>query len=124
MQTGTGNKYLSDFLNGKPALTVALFDHFIAEFQKIGPVSVLPGKTMIGIANGRRKIAYVSQFGRAFIHVVFLFKQPYYDNLCFQKIVPMPKSEDRFTHHLRILHTDDVNNEVRRFMQMAYDGSL
>jgi hypothetical protein len=61
---------LSRFLAGKPACAVVLFDHFIGEFKKIGAITVQPGKTMIGIAVPHKKIAYVSQLGKNFIHVV------------------------------------------------------
>jgi Domain of unknown function (DUF5655) len=113
---------LSEFLAGKPACTLMLFNHFIEEFKKIGPVTVHPGKTMIGIAIPHKKIAYVSQLGRNFIHVVFQFRQAYYDNLCFQKIIKWPGDDVRFTHHFRMFYKEDVNDEVRGYMRMAYES--
>jgi hypothetical protein len=99
-----------------------LFDHFLAEFQKIGPVSICPAKTMIGLANPHKRIAYVTQLGKNFIHVVFPFNERYDDNLCFQKIVHMPAMFSAITHHLRIYHPQDVNDEVRKFMRIAYES--
>jgi hypothetical protein len=113
---------LARFLSGKPAYTLMLFDHFVGEFKKIGPITVHAGKTMIGITNTHVKIAYVSQLGKNFIHVVFQFRQPYYDNLCFQKIIPWPGDNPKYTHHFRMFFKEDVNDEVRGFMRMAYEG--
>jgi hypothetical protein len=113
---------LCKFLEGKQPHALMLFHYFIAEFEKIGAITVHAGKTMTGITNTRVKIAYVSQLGRDFIHVVFTFRQPHYDNLCFQKIVPWPGDDVRFTHHFRMLFKEDLNDEVCDFMRLAYDS--
>jgi hypothetical protein len=112
---------LQSFLTGKSAHTLMLFDHFINEFRKVGPVTVHLAKTMIGIANSHKRIAYITQLGKNFVHVVFPFKEPYQDNLCFQKIAQVP-GDMQFNHHLRILNNDDVNDEVISFMNIAYNG--
>ena len=114
-------KSLDDFLAGKSAYTVDLFRHFIKQFQKIGKIEVLPAKTMIGIATPRKRIAYVTQLGKNFIHVVFPFATAHEDNLCFQKIAQVPGDTNQFNHHFRMLNKDDVNEEVRRFMKLAYE---
>ena len=114
-------KHLSEFLAGKSEYTLGLFDHFIWEFQKIGPVTVHPAKTMIGIANAHKRVVYVTQLGKNFIHLVFPFREPYADNLCFQKIAQVP-GDMQFNHHFRMLHREDVNEEVREFMRMAYES--
>src|SRR5690349_17004514 len=93
---------LQKCLEGKSSHALLLFNHFIREFQKSGPVTVPPAKTMIGIATARKRIAYVTQFGKSFIHVVFPFEQPYPDNLCFQKIAPVPGDGKQFNHHFRM----------------------
>jgi hypothetical protein len=77
---------------------------------------------MIGIANSHKRIAYISQLGKNFIHVVFLFKERYDDNTCFQKIVHMPAMFSAITHHLRIYYPEDVNDEVRKFMHLAVES--
>lgn len=119
-----GENSLDDFLNGKSELTVSLFHHFVEEYKKIGKISVLPAKTMIGIATPRKRIAYVTQLGKNFIHVVFPFEKPYSDNLCFQKIAQVPGDDKQFNHHFRMLAKEDVNKEVIKFMKLAFkDGS-
>jgi hypothetical protein len=113
---------LQHFLSGKSEYTLALFDHFITEFKNIGTVTVHPAKTMIGIANSHKRIAYITQLGKNFIHVVFPFKERYENNLCFQKIAQVP-GDIQQNHHFRMLQTEDVNDEVRKFMQLAYEFS-
>lgn len=111
---------LDKFLNGKSEFSISLFHHFIKEFKKVGNVEVLPAKTMIGIATPRKRIAYVTQFGKNFIHVVFPFEKPFPDNLCFQKIAQVPGDDKQFNHHFRMLLPEDVNDEVRKFMKLAF----
>lgn len=112
---------LESFLNGKSEHTLTLFHHFVNEFQKVGPVTLHPAKTMIGVANSHKRIAYITQLGKNFIHVVFPLRERYEDNFCFQKIAQVP-GDMQFNHHFRMLHIDDVNDEVRKFMQLAYNS--
>jgi Domain of unknown function (DUF5655) len=114
------NKTIADFLAGKPAHTVELYHHFIATFKTIGVIEVSAAKTMIGISNTHKRIAWVTHLGKNFIHVVFPFKEPHADNLCFTKIAPVPGTL-QFNHHLRMLYTDDVNDEILYYMKLAYD---
>lgn len=106
------------FLAGKSAHTLALFNHFVREYQKLGNVTLHPTKTMIAIDNGKGRVAWVTQLGKNFIHVVFPFKQEYPDNLCFQKVGLVPGSQ-QYNHHLRVLHTEDINAEVKKFMKLS-----
>jgi len=109
------------FLNGKSEHTLNLFDHFIQEFYNIGNVVLHPTKTMIAVGNPDKRIAWVTQLGKNFIHVVFPFKQLYRDNLCFNKMAQVPGS-NQFNHHFRMYHTNDINEEVLAFMKLAYEG--
>jgi hypothetical protein len=120
LKSSSGEKSLDEFIRGKSVHTIALFDHFISEYRQMGKISVHPAKTMIGIATARKRIAYITQLGKNFIHVVFPFEKPYPDNLCFQKIANVPGDEKQHNHHLRILDKDDINEEVRRYMRLAY----
>jgi hypothetical protein len=111
---------IKGFLAGKSDYTLSLYNHFITEFKKIGDITIEPTKTMIGISNSHKRIAWVTQLGKNFIHVVFPFKQPYNDNLCFQKVGQVP-GQQQFNHHLRVLNADDINEEVLGFMRLAYE---
>jgi hypothetical protein len=113
-------KTLVESLHGKSPHTVALFEHFVKEFKKVGKITVHPTKTMIGIANEHKRIAYIVQLGKNFIDVTFPFKQAYPDNLCFHKIAQVP-GQQQFNHHFRMMALEDVNKEVRNFMKLAYE---
>ena len=113
---------LDDFLRGKSEQTTSLFWHFVKCFQKVGDVTIHPTKSMIAFAATTR-IAYVIQLGKNFVDVVFPFDQPYEDNLCFRKIAQVPGTQ-QFNHHLRIMNKEDVNNEVRQFMKLAYERGM
>jgi hypothetical protein len=112
-------RHFSAFSILKSAHALMLFDHFIAELEKIGPVNIHPHKTMISIANTRNRVAYITQSGKTYIHVVFPFKQRYDDNLCFQRIQEVP-GRNTIYHHFRMLHKEDINDEIRKFMRIAY----
>lgn len=117
----TNDSNISAFLNGKSEHTLMLFNHFVNEYQKLAPVTLHPAKSMIGIANSHRRIAWITQLGKNFVHIVFPFKQEYPDNLCFQKIAQVPGDAHQFNHHFRMLNVEDVNEEVLGFMRMAYE---
>jgi hypothetical protein len=107
----------------KSAAAKLLYEHFIAEVQKIGAVEIHPHKTMISIYHGKHGVAYITQTGKDYIHVVFAFKQRYDDNLCFIRIQEVPGRRTIY-HHLRILYKEDVNDEVRKFIRIAYNRTL
>ena len=119
LKSTSSDKTLDDFLRGKSEHVVALFEHFIKQFQQIGKITVHPAKTMIGIATPHKRIVYITQLGKDFIHVVFPFEKPYPDNLCFQKMAKVP-GDAQFNHHFRMYTKEDVNKEVVEFMKLAY----
>lgn len=114
------NHTIDDFLKGKTTHTQELFFFFIDEFGKVGTITVHPAKTMIGVANETRRIAWITQLGRNFIHVVFPFKTSYPDNLCFTKIAQVPGDAKQYNHHFRMYAKEDINDEVKHFMKLAY----
>ena len=113
-------RQLAGFLDGKSEHTRLLFDHFTEQFGKVGDITLHPAKTMIGIANSRKRITWITQLGKNFIHVVFPFPEPYEDNLCFQKIAQVPGHTSQFNHHFRMYYPEDVSPEVIEFMKRAY----
>jgi hypothetical protein len=112
-------KNVSVFLTGKSEHTIQLFDHFIKQFEKVGSITIEPTKTMIGISNSNKRIAWVTQLGKNFIHIVFPFKKLYEDNLCFQKMAQVP-GQNQYNHHFRMIQKEDLNTEVLKFMKLAY----
>ena len=119
---GAGEPSVEGFLVGKPELTISLFEHFIDQFRNVGIVSLHPTKTMIGISNEHKRIAWITQLGKNFVHVVFPFQRPYPENLCFQKIAQVPNLYKQFNHHFRMYSKEDVNAEVLEFMKRAIEG--
>lgn len=113
-----GDKVLDDFLHNKSEATLSLFRHFVSSYRKIGMITLHPAKSMIGIAVGTR-IAYVTQLGKNFVDIVFPFDEPFHDNLCFRKIAQVPGTQ-QYNHHFRMMHEDDINEEVKTFMKRAY----
>ena len=113
---------VENFLEGKSEQTLMLFNHFVNAFQQLAPVTLHPAKTMIGISNGRKRIAWITALGKNFVHIVFPFSQPYHDNLCFTKIAQVPGTT-QYNHHFRMLSTDDVNDEVVQFMKRALENA-
>lgn len=69
------DKELASFTKGKSPLALQLFQHFVDEYNKVGKVVLHPTKTTIGIANKDKRIAWVTQPGKNFIHIVFPFKK-------------------------------------------------
>jgi hypothetical protein len=112
-------KTLDDYLKPASPHSVDLFNHFIAEFRRIGKIDIHPTRSMIAISS-RVRMAYVINFGKNFIDIVFPFGQAFEDNLCFTKIKQVPGTMD-FNHHFRMCLREDVNAEVRKFMKMAFD---
>ena len=117
------NKTIADFLSGKSKHTLELFDHFVEVYNNIGIIEMNAAKTMIGISNSHKRIAWITQLGKNFIHVVFPFKEPHSDNLCFIKIAQVPGDQKQFNHHFRMLFKTDINDEVMHYMKLAYDAS-
>jgi hypothetical protein len=115
------NKTVTDFLAGKSQHTIELLNHFIEVYNTIGVIELHAAKTMIGVSNGHKRIAWITQLGKNFMHIVFPFKEAHTDNLCFIKIAQVPGDDKQFNHHFRMLYTSDVNEEVISFMQRAYE---
>lgn len=107
-------------LTNKTAAALALYNAILQAFEAAGPVTVHPAKTMIGISNNRRRIAWITQVGKNFVHVVLHFKKPYSDNICFQKIAQVPGEAKQFNHHFRMYAVEDLNEELRGFIRLAY----
>jgi hypothetical protein len=98
-----------------------VFWHLVDAFNEIAAISIHPTKSMIAIASTKR-IAWVTRLGKDFVDISFPFTQPYNDNLCFHKIAQVPAT-NQFNHHFRMCRKEDVNEEVKGFMEMALKQS-
>ena len=113
------DKQLQDFLAGKTAHTIALFAHFINEYGKMAPVTIHPTKTMIAITLDKR-IAWITRLGKDFVDICFPFSERFDDTLCFHKIAQVP-GEQQYNHYFRMMRKEDINEEVKKLMQLAID---
>ena len=113
---------VDDFLKGKSDDMIELFHFFIAEYQKIGPFDLHPARSRISFAAGIR-FGCIKYIGRDFIDVALTFNEPYRDNLCFYRIGEVPGAK-YFQHYIRLMRKEDVNDEVRMYMKMAYDRGV
>ena len=95
-----------------------LFNHFFSEFHKCGAITLYPTKSMIGFVHDGKKVAWLTQAGKNFVHIVFPFKEEHKENLCFIKIAQVPGSK-QFNHHFRMMLKEDVNAEVKKFMKLS-----
>lgn len=109
---------ITDFMLGKSEQSVRLCQYFIQIYTEMGEISHHATKTMIAF-KASKNFAYIIRLGKDYIDIVLPFKTTYPDNLCFSKIVHVPGSTD-YNHHLRIYSTDDVNDEVKQYMNLAY----
>ncbi len=119
-QHACNEKSVADFLKGKSEKTLELFNHFIRTFEQLAELRLNTTKTMISLEHHGKRIVYISQLGKNFIHVVFPFKQLYPDNLCFIKFGQVPGS-NQYNHHLRMYAKEDLNEEVLGFMRIALE---
>jgi len=119
MLHNSNDPLLQAFIAGKSEHTLMLLHHFIEQYQQLGDVYLYPTKSMIGIGSGETRVAWITQLGKNFVHVVFPFEQPHEDNLCFQKIVQVPGDAHQFNHHFRMLLPEDINDEVLQFMRLS-----
>jgi predicted transport protein len=113
---------LGDFLQGKSAHTVELFDYLVEELLAMAPIKVYPTKSMIAFGL-RTNFAYVTQLGKNFIDVVFPFNEIYADNLCFSKIKTVPGT-NQHNHYFRMYLKEDINEEVRKYMRKSLTQTL
>ncbi|RFS21828.1 hypothetical protein DVR12_14320 [Chitinophaga silvatica] len=108
---------LSPFLKGKSDQTLALLKGFYTACANLTPVAIRTTKSMISIGTPSGQV-WVTQLGKNFVHIIFPFKEPYHDNLCFTKIAQVP-GQQQYNHHFRMYQLDDVNEEVTVFLKRA-----
>ena len=109
---------ISEFTHGKSEHTIGLCHYFMNVYLQMGEINPHATKTMIAFKS-HKNFAYIIRLGKDYIDIVLPFKTAYTDNLCFTKIAKVPGSTD-FNHHLRVYSIDDINDEVKHYMKLAY----
>jgi len=82
----TLKKMHSPILNGKSVHTLALFHHFIEEYQHIGKITVHPARTMIGICNRSETNCLPSPNWVKFYFMLSPFERPFLTIYVFRKL--------------------------------------
>lgn len=111
---------VEDFLKGKSVHTIELYNYFIDEYRSIGDFVLHPAKSRIAFA-AKTRFGYIHRLGKNFLDVSLTFNKPYRENLCFYRIGEVPGGKI-FQHYLRIFSKGDINDEVKKFMQLALES--
>lgn len=111
-----GHFTVEGFLKGKPDRGVQLFQYFLKEYRKIGPILLHPVKTRIAFMVQVR-FSGVNRIGRDHIAGGFWLKQKM-PSKKFYKIEFIPK--DNWLHYFRLHDESEIDAEFRRYMRMAY----
>lgn len=113
---------LESFLLGKPEHIRSAFDA-LHEYVLQLTGYLAPTKTMIALA-GKKRFGYIYQITRNRIELVLLFHGiRHEDNLCFSRIANVPGS-NQYNHVVHLTSADDFNDEVKKFVRMAYEETL
>lgn len=113
-----GNYSVDNFLSGKTKKSIAIFNCFISEYKNIGDFELHPVKTRVALLT-KMRFCSINKIGKDFIDVHFVLTKPYNDNFCFYRIENL--ADRFFLHHLKVYDRTDINSEVKKFMQLAYD---
>ncbi|MEQ8532359.1 MAG: DUF5655 domain-containing protein [Imperialibacter sp.] len=113
------DRTLESFLERRKPDIVELFYYFIDQYKQIGDFEVHPAKTQIGLG-AKIRFGYIPRVGKEFIDVALTLPRKYADNLCFHRIGEVPGIEI-YQHYLRLMHKDDINDEVKKYMKLALD---
>ena len=116
MPHSCGRYSVEKFLAGQSAHAISLYEHFSALVHDCGPVQIAPAKTRIGF-QVRMIFAAVNKLSDRALdaHVVLTRRL---ENPRFRRIDTMtPKC---YVHHFRIESLSELDEEVRSWLQEAY----
>jgi hypothetical protein len=113
-----GSYTVNDFLRGKPAKSVELFNFFLAEYKKIGSFELHPVKTRVALLT-KMRFCSINKVAADHIDIHLVLTQLFEDTLCFYKIDNL--ANRFFVHHASIYSKDDITDELKKYMAMAYE---
>jgi len=108
---------VDDFLKGKSAYSIGLFNTFLEEYRKIGPFELHPVRTRVALLT-KMRFCSVNKIGTDYISIHLVLTQAYEHTLCFYKIEYLNRF---FVHHARLHDDEDFSAELKYFMTMAYE---
>jgi len=116
MSHSCGSYTVEAFLEGKTERGKELFWFLVNEFSKIGRVTLHPVKTRVALMVDVR-FAAVNKIGSDFIEGHLWLKERR-DGKKFFKI---ERLKNDHIHHFRIRNESEIDEEFRRYMQMAFE---
>ena len=84
----------------------------------MGSFDLHPVKTRVALLT-KMRFCSVNRIGKDFIDVHFVLTKAHEDNTCFYKIENL--GNRFFLHHIKIYHKADVNDQVRKYMELAFE---
>src|ERR1043165_3598357 len=109
------DKTIGDFVKGKSAVTVDLYEYFIEQLRGFGDFQLNATKSAIALS-GKVRFGHIHRLGKDYVDIVFYFNKACNDNLCFYKIANVPGS-DQHNHYFRMCSMEDLNEEVMGYMK-------
>ncbi|HZY36870.1 MAG TPA: DUF5655 domain-containing protein [Mucilaginibacter sp.] len=109
---------VDDFLKDKPEKSVALFHFFLDEYRKIGPFELHPVKTRVALLT-KMRFCSANKIGKNYIDIHLVLTTLLEDTSCFYKIDNL--ANRFFVHHARLYDRDDITDELKKYMAMAYE---
>ena len=117
-----GSYTVDDFLKGRPAESIWLFESFLDAYRRIGPFDLHPVKTRVALLTQMR-FCSINKIGSNYIDIHLVLVQPFADAACFYKIDNL--GDRFFVHHARLCKESDITSaELTKFMEMAYQTGL
>jgi hypothetical protein len=113
-----GGYTVDDFLKGKSAHSVQLFHDFLSEYRKIGPFELHPVKTRVALLT-KMRFCSINKVGTHHIDIHLVLTQLFDETFCFYKIDNL--ANRFFVHHARLHSKDDITDELKKYMAMAYE---
>ncbi len=115
-QAHSCGKYdLESHFQHKPAEIRQLYEKFVSQVQLCGPVTILPEKTRIAFQVRMSFAAVQIQHTRIVGHLVLPRR---HERPCFMRIDSISLSNH--VHHFRIEKPEDLDEELRGFIERAY----
>jgi hypothetical protein len=112
-----GSYTVDDFIRDKPAKSIGLFNFFLDAYRKIGPFELHPVKTRVALLSQMR-FCSVNKIAAGHIDIHLVLTALYDDTSCFYKIDNL--ANRFFVHHARLYDNNDVTDELKKYMAMAY----
>ena len=110
-----GRYDLESHFRGKPTEIRQLYDMFVTQVRKCGPVTILPEKTRIAFQVRMSFAALQVQCAKIIGHLVLAHR---HERPCFVRIDTI--SRYNHVHHFRIEKPGDLDEELCHFIAKAY----